>query len=88
MEEVQDQANRVSEAANNPPSFLGVFTHKSILISFGLELNVYGRVKKMKEVENLNDCEKLLSKNKHSSEAIKEILKWYDYSDKKGVASF
>jgi len=45
-------------------------------------------VKKMKEVENLNDCEKLLSKNKYSSEVIKEILKWYDYQDKKGVASF
>ena len=42
----------------------------------------------MKEVENLNNCEELLSKNKYSSEAIKEILKWYDYRDKKGVASF
>jgi len=47
-----------------------------------------GKVKKTKEVENLNDCKKLLSKNKHSSEVIKEILKWYDYRDKKGVASF
>ena len=45
-------------------------------------------MKKMKEVENLNDCEKLLSKNKYSSEIIKEILKWYDYNDKKGVPSF
>jgi len=42
----------------------------------------------MKEVENLNDCGKLLSKNKYSSKVIKEILKWYDYSDNKGVASF
>ncbi len=45
-------------------------------------------VKKMKEAEDLKDCEKLLSKNKYSSEVIKEILKWYDYRDKKGVASF
>jgi len=45
-------------------------------------------VKKTKESKNLNDCEKLLSKNKYSSKAIKEILKWYDYRDKKGVASF
>ena len=43
---------------------------------------------KMKEDENLNDCEKLLSKNKYSSETVKEILKWYDYIEKKGVASF
>jgi len=42
----------------------------------------------MKEVENLNDCGKLLSKNKYSSDVIKEILKWYDYGEKKGVASF
>jgi hypothetical protein len=37
------------------------------------------RVEKMNEINNLNDCEKLLSKNKYSSEVIKEILKWYDY---------
>ena len=42
----------------------------------------------MKEVKNLNDCEELLYKNKYSSEVIKEILKWYDYRDKKSVASF
>jgi len=42
----------------------------------------------MKEVKNLNDCEKLLSKNKYSSKAIQNILKWYDYSEKKGIASF
>jgi len=42
----------------------------------------------MKEVENLNDCEKLLSENNYSSQVIKEILKWYDYSGKEGVASF
>ena len=42
----------------------------------------------MKEVKNLNDCEKLLSKYKYSSEAIQNILKWYDYSEKKGIASF
>ena len=42
----------------------------------------------MKELKNLNDCEKLLSKNNYSSKAVKEILKWYDYSNKKGVASF
>jgi len=42
----------------------------------------------MKEAKDLNDCEKLLSKNKYSSEVIKEILKWYDYGDKKGVASY
>ena len=42
----------------------------------------------MKEVKNLKDCDKLLSKNNYSSEVIKEILKWYDYTDKKGIASF
>jgi hypothetical protein len=42
----------------------------------------------MKEVKNLNDCEKLLSKKEYSSEVIKEILKWYDYSDKKGEVNF
>jgi len=42
----------------------------------------------MKEVKNLNDCKKLLSKNNYSSEAIQNILKWYDYTEKKGVASF
>jgi hypothetical protein len=45
-------------------------------------------VKKTKEVKNLNDCEKLLSKNKYSSNVIKEIMKWYDYSNKKGIASY
>jgi len=45
-------------------------------------------VKKAKEVENLKHCEKLLSKNKYSSEAVREIQKWYDYSEKKGIASF
>lgn len=42
----------------------------------------------MKEVRNLNDCRKLLSENKFSPEVIEEIIKWYDYSDKKGIASF
>jgi len=42
----------------------------------------------MKELKNLNDCEKLLSKNNYSSKAVKEILKWYDYTEKKGIASF
>ena len=42
----------------------------------------------MKEVKDLNECGKLLSKNDYSSEVIAEILKWYDYRDKKGVASF
>ena len=42
----------------------------------------------MKEMKDLNDVEKLLSENKYSSQVIKEILKWYDYSGKKGVASF
>jgi hypothetical protein len=45
-------------------------------------------VKKLKEVKNVKNFEKLLSEKKYSSEAIKEILKWYDYSDKKGVASY
>jgi len=53
-----------------------------------LRLNAPAQVKKMKEVNDLNDCEKLLSENKYSSEVIKEILKWYAYSHKKGVASF
>jgi hypothetical protein len=42
----------------------------------------------MKEVKDLTEFEKLLSKNKYSSEAIKEILKWYDFCDKKGMVSF
>ena len=42
----------------------------------------------MKEGEDLKHCVKLLSKNNYSSEVIKEILKWYDYTDKKGIASF
>ncbi len=42
----------------------------------------------MKEVKDLKDFEKLLSENKYSSKVIKEILKWYDYRDKKGIASF
>jgi hypothetical protein len=45
-------------------------------------------VGKTEELKNLDDCEKLLSKNKYSSETIREILKWYDYSKKKGVSSF
>jgi hypothetical protein len=47
-----------------------------------------GEVKRMREVNNLNECEKLLSKNNYSTQAIQEILKWYDYKEKKGVASF
>lgn len=42
----------------------------------------------MKEIRNLKDCEKLLSENNFSPEAIEEIIKWYDYVGKKGVASF
>jgi hypothetical protein len=42
----------------------------------------------MKEVKDLTEFEKLLSEKNYSSEAIKEILKWYDFRDKKGVASF
>lgn len=42
----------------------------------------------MKELKDLNECERLLSKNNYSSKAVKEILKWYDYSKKKGIASF
>jgi hypothetical protein len=42
----------------------------------------------MKEGEDLKACVKLLSKNQYSSDVIKEILKWYDYTEKKGVASF
>jgi len=32
----------------------------------------------MKEVKDIKECEKLLSKNDYSSEVINEILKWYD----------
>ena len=42
----------------------------------------------MKEVKDIKECEKLLSKNDYSSEVINEVLKWYDYRGKKGVASF
>ena len=42
----------------------------------------------MSDLDNLIDCEKLLSKNNYSSKAVKEILKWYDYTEKKGIASF
>jgi hypothetical protein len=44
--------------------------------------------REVKELGNLIDFKKLLSKNKISSRAAKEILKWYDYHEKKGVASF
>jgi hypothetical protein len=42
----------------------------------------------MKEVKDLTEFEKLLSENNYSSEAIKEILKWYDFHYKKDIASF
>jgi hypothetical protein len=45
-------------------------------------------VGKMEKLKNLDDCEKLLLKNKYSPNVIQEILKWYDYSKKKGVASY
>jgi hypothetical protein len=54
-------------------------THKKIVVC---------RMNKMKEVNDFKDIEKLLSKNKYSSEAIKELLRWYDYSEKKGATSY
>ena len=42
----------------------------------------------MKEDKDHNEFGKLLSKNDYSSEVIEEILKWYDYGEKKGVASY
>jgi len=42
----------------------------------------------MKEIEDLKDIKKLLSKKKYSSEVIEEILIWYNHSEKKGVASY
>ena len=44
--------------------------------------------KEMIYLENLNECERLLSKNNYSTKAVKEIIKWYDYTEKKGIASF
>ena len=31
---------------------------------------------------------KMLKDNGYSAEAIEELWKWYDYSEKKGVASY
>ena len=42
----------------------------------------------MKEDKDIKECKKLLSKNDYSSKVIEEILKWYDYSENKGVASY
>jgi len=30
----------------------------------------------------------LLKRNRYSKKAVEEIWKWYDYSEKKGAASF
>ena len=42
----------------------------------------------MEEVNYIKDFKKLLTNNKNSPKAVEEILKWYDYSDKKNVAHF
>jgi hypothetical protein len=45
-------------------------------------------VKIMKEDNNIKECRKLLSENEYSPKIIEEILKWYDYREKKGIASY
>jgi len=42
----------------------------------------------MKEDNDIKECGKLLSKNEYSTKVIEEILKWYDYREKQGVASY
>ena len=42
----------------------------------------------MKEDNDIKEFRKLLSKNEYSPKIIEEILKWYDYREKKGVASY
>ena len=39
----------------------------------------------MKSSKNFNQ---MLKERGYSTEAIEEMWKWYDYSEKKGVASF
>jgi len=73
----------------NPlPSYLGfggISGHFSIFL---YKKRVICWMKKMKEIEDLKDIKKLLSKKKYSSEVIEEILIWYNHSEKKGVASY
>lgn len=42
----------------------------------------------MKEDNDIKECRKLLSENEYSPKIIEEILKWYDYREKKGIASY
>lgn len=37
----------------------------------------------MKEIKNLNDLKKLLSESEYSSNTIREIFKWYNFSEEK-----
>ena len=40
------------------------------------------------KMETSKDFSKLLKERGYSTEAIEKMWKWYDYSEKKGVASF
>jgi hypothetical protein len=40
------------------------------------------------EVETFSSFKTLLKKRGYSEETIREIYKWYDFSKKKGAASF
>jgi len=42
----------------------------------------------VRQMETSKDFCKLLKERGYSTEAIEEMWKWYDYSKKKGVASY
>ena len=42
----------------------------------------------VEQMETSKDFCKLLKERGYSIEAIEKMWKWYDYSEKKGVASF
>ncbi|MEJ2242868.1 MAG: hypothetical protein P8Y18_12130 [Candidatus Bathyarchaeota archaeon] len=42
----------------------------------------------MEEVKDLNDLKKLLSEGKNSSDVIREIFKWYNFSENKNEPNY
>jgi len=55
-------------------NILIIYKHKTIKMSSKMSMN--------------KSFEKMLQKRGVSQKAIKELWKWFDYSEKKGVASF
>ena len=42
----------------------------------------------MKDVKNLSDLKKLLSESNYSSITIREIFKWYNFSEEKDETNY